>query len=178
MKHTDFNSAKNQEIKSQFIQKEVYCNVNSMVEYILGRSHEDDKAPFSYDDISNLMYYPETILPSGKRFEGGAEDDKKTFIQKLQDVHDESEDIELRTHIQSDIDFLENLDSEYRDVFEWWVVSSWFAEELKKQGEVIIEGENIWGRSTTGQAILLDSVVSLICEGIEILDGMKNSWAK
>ena len=52
------------------------------------------------------------------------------------------------------------------DVLEWWLVDSWLAERLQQQGEVVIEeyGCYWWGRSTSGQAIYLDSVIQSICE--------------
>lgn len=47
------------------------------------------------------------------------------------------------------------------EVYEYWVVTSWFAEKLKAQGELVVEFLDlvIWGRQTTGQAIYLDSVI-------------------
>ena len=60
----------------------------------------------------------------------------------------------------------EYLDSFVDDILEWWLVDSWLAERLKQQGEVVIEeyGCYWWGRSTSGQAIYLDSVIQSICE--------------
>ena len=66
-----------------------------------------------------------------------------------------------------------------REVFEHWIVSSWFAGKLKEQGESVGElfGLTIWGRTTTGQAIAMDSVIQQIAANMEILDGQRNSWA-
>jgi len=50
----DFDSSVNQRIKDKFIQREVFANVNTMVEYIIGKGYEDPEAPFSMDDIINL----------------------------------------------------------------------------------------------------------------------------
>ena len=65
-----------------------------------------------------------------------------------------------------------------QEVFEWWMVSSYLCEKLKEKGCPIIEYENIWGRTTTGQAILLDYVITEICSEMEILQGQKYSWEK
>ena len=65
-----------------------------------------------------------------------------------------------------------------QEVFEWWMVSSYLCEKLKEKGCPIIEYENIWGRTTTGQAILLDYVITEICAEMEILQGQKYSWEK
>ena len=49
-----------------------------------------------------------------------------------------------------------------QEIFEWWVVSDWLAKKLEERGEPILEyGQTTWwGRCTTGQAILLDGVIT------------------
>lgn len=68
--------------------------------------------------------------------------------------------------MQANLISFEYLDSFVDDILEWWLVDSWLAEQLKQQGEVVIEeyGCYWWGRSTSGQAIYLDSVIQSICE--------------
>jgi hypothetical protein len=52
------------------------------------------------------------------------------------------------------------------DVLEWWLVTSHMARWLKAQDEVIIEdlGCCWWGRTTSGQAIYIDGVISDIAK--------------
>ena len=47
------------------------------------------------------------------------------------------------------------------EVYEWWAVSSWLADKLRARGEIVIDYgcPTVWGRQTTGQAILLDGVI-------------------
>ena len=47
------------------------------------------------------------------------------------------------------------------EVFEYWVVTSWFAEKLKAHGELVTEFFDlvIWGRQTTGQLTSADAVI-------------------
>ena len=68
--------------------------------------------------------------------------------------------------MQANLISFEYPDSFVDDVLEWWLVDSWLAERLQQQGEVVIEeyGCYWWGRSTSGQAIYLDSVIQSICE--------------
>lgn len=76
------------------------------------------------------------------------------------------------------IDLITN-DDEYREVaqeydiepythevYEHCVVDSWFAERLRESGEIVFDfcDFTIWGRCTTGQAILLDYVVQQIAK--------------
>ena len=69
-------------------------------------------------------------------------------------------------------------ESEMQEVFQWFIVSEYLANKLSEKGEPIIRDENIWGRGTCGQAILLDYVITEICAEMEILQGQKNSWEK
>jgi hypothetical protein len=57
-------------------------------------------------------------------------------------------------------------DEEYKEVLEWWLVSSWLCNKLNSKGEVIISNEygNWWGRTTSGQAIKFDEIIVEIFE--------------
>jgi hypothetical protein len=65
-----------------------------------------------------------------------------------------------------------------QEILEYWTVNSWFGQQLSKHGEPILNLGTcyIWGRTTSGQAIMLDSVVSDICYNLEILEGQQNEW--
>jgi hypothetical protein len=71
-------------------------------------------------------------------------------------------------------------DDHGREAYEHWIVTPWFADKLKEKGEIVGELFNwhIWGRCTTGQAILLDGVIQQIASDMEILPGQKNDWSK
>lgn len=162
----NYNSSKNQDIKRKFVDREVFACVTSMVEYILGKSYEDNDTPFSYEDVEN--YYapvcPEchgTDITESVIEEG--EDDETIYKCEYCDkVLTEGE-----------------LDSEPQEVYEWWIVSGWLADKLRAKGEVIIDDyTSIWGRTCTGQAILLDGVISEICAEMGILEGQAHDWSK
>lgn len=181
----DHNSSVNQRIKEKFVGQHVYANVTMMASFILKQSFETSEAPFSEDDIENYFSYPEF---HGKQasFDGGSDEDRKQEIQNLQDrlddLNDEERqdqpDPEIIAELEADIESLEQLDTETAEIFEWWIVSSYLLSRLKDEGECVIDGyPNLWGRCSTGQAILLDGVISRICEGMGILDGQPNSWA-
>ena len=53
-------------------------------------------------------------------------------------------------------------DEDYPDeALEHWLVSNWLAERLREEGEMVIDFMDltIWGRTTSGQAIYIDSVI-------------------
>ena len=53
-------------------------------------------------------------------------------------------------------------DEDYpEEALEHWLVSDWLGKRLLEQGEMVIDfmGLTIWGRTTSGQAICIDSVI-------------------
>lgn len=57
-----------------------------------------------------------------------------------------------------------NIDPEWVEVYEHWVVSDWLASKLKEHDEVVADVGNltVWGRCTTGQMISMDGVIGKI----------------
>lgn len=60
----------------------------------------------------------------------------------------------------------DSLYGEWYEVQEWWLVTTWLAERLRDEGEIVIEdcGCRWWGRQCSGQAIYMDGVIREICE--------------
>ena len=156
----DGNSSVNQEIKGRFVAREVLACFSYEMEAVLEASaNQTSKAKYplpSFDDIENL--YQNTCGYCGEAFDNNI---------------DICPDCEKNGHI-------EELEQQPQEVFEWRIVTSWFYEKLKARGCVVLEWGNnhYWGRCTTGQAILLDGIITDICKEMEILDGQVNSWAK
>lgn len=187
----DGNSSKNQAIKGLFIERELYCNVNSLVEFVLNNQEGNDP-PFSIDDIENFYSLPEwsgKVLGEDLYFGGGSEDDRNIFLEEFDRMNEESEelfaagDISEVTHernlktISDSRDQVEALETEPAEIYEWYKVSGWLCEKLKEQGQPVISIDNIWGRTCTGQAVLLDGVITRICAGMGILEGQENEWS-
>lgn len=180
------NTSANQGIKRQFIEREVYCSVNSLVEYCLKHGYEDSESPVNLDDIENYYAYPEYYGEYAK-FSGGTEEQRDAEIERLRDLQneydkDEPTDEEERIYdlIRDEISELEALESQPQDIYEWWAVSPSLYEQLKEQNECVVDAGScyVWGRGTSGQAILLDHVITVICAEMEILEGQQYSWAK
>ncbi len=188
VKRIDFNSTENQRIKGDFVGREVYCNVNQMAEYILQKSFEDSDAPFTYEEL-NLERYSYTghyiafdDLTYSQKEE--AQEELQELINKLEDFEEfEVEECNYNylttgkyvsdqlEEIQDELSEIEDLDSDYIEIYEWWAVSQWLAEKLEEKGEIIAYAGRtcIWGRRTTGQAILLDYIISEICNDLDLL---------
>lgn len=169
------NSTRNQKIKGEFVQREIFGNVNEIVEFSLRKSQEGDQdAPVQFDEIENMFVFPEY---RGKyaQFRGGSEEMKQEEIDRLEEL---LEEVDEETALQDEIKELEDLEDEVQEIFEWWMVSSMLYNDLKGQGEPVVSdgSNNYWGRTTTGQAIMLDGVISQICENLQILEGQEREW--
>jgi len=76
--------------------------------------------------------------------------------------------------LEEDSNYLEVLSKEgeeYEDaileIFEWYLVTPWLANRLKEKGEVVLDSGSMdfwWGRTTTGQSVIVDEVIQEIAE--------------
>ena len=65
---------------------------------------------------------------------------------------------------------INGIDPEQNEAYEHWIVSKWLAEKLAAKGEMIsqdIFGLTVWGRTCTGQAIMLDRVIAEIYQEMQ-----------
>ena len=73
-----------------------------------------------------------------------------------------------------------DLEHEPAEPYEWWAVDSWFAERLEDRGCVVLDDVfgvgPVWGRETTGQAIMMDGVVRDIVTATGW--GAHNDWGQ
>jgi hypothetical protein len=181
----DYNSIRNQEIKGKFISIHIYACVTNIVEFILKVGPEHHGAPFSIDELNDLSYYEDS---KGNTYSEDEKDHTLTHLkdeleaiqEQLEDAPEDKELLSMRDSFEDAIDELESADLQYLDIYEWWIVSPFLARKLEEESQPILtDGFNhYWGRCTTGQAILLDAVISRICSSMEIMDGQKNAWVK
>ena len=73
-------------------------------------------------------------------------------------------------YIDEDTSYDLACDDEENEVLEYWHVTSWLARQLEKEGEkvVLLEDLNliVWCRTTSGQAISMDSCLETITERV------------
>jgi len=148
----------------QFVRNEVHCNVSQFVEFVLKNEHADPQnAPLSLEDFENLETYPEYF---GKhvRFPGGTYEQLKAEYERVEDMQGP-----FQSAKEDELDELEKLDPEPQEIFEYWLISSRLAEDLRDKGEpvAILSGLHVWGRTCTGQAISMDPVISEIYQELK-----------
>jgi len=197
----DYNSAQNQNICRRFVEQNVYACFSYEMDILLSAGANGvDNCP-DISDIENLY----TFYINGKRMDS---DEKDEHIENLRDrgaqieetvcnltgesdpsvinpeCFDDPEELadlisEWESHGES-IEKAEETEEEPAEIYEWWAVSRYLADQLRGYNECILEfGNNTyWGRQTTGQAIYIDGVITSIAEDMEILEGQANSWAQ
>lgn len=170
----DYNSATNQKIKGELVNRDVLMRANITIKTLLESSDTG-----LLDDIGDL----DVLRPEFKNWfwESDAYYNNSDEFKKF-DEYTEEEREELTTELENsgrfDDEYYSDTDAE--GAYEYWFVTEWLADKLKENGETIIDGldQMVWCRRTTGQAILLDYVISKIAEGMEILEGQANDWSR
>lgn len=164
----DYNSSENQEIKRKFVEKNVLACASSLIYQLEQDGHYADeimefslKYEIREDDLKAdlLKDYKEEL----KEYL----EDTFTEETKLEDL-DSEELKELADYLNIIDDYTESVEA-----YEHWIVNNWLAGKLEKLGELITYdflGLTIWGRACTGQAILLDWVISKICDDLGMLE--------
>ncbi|WP_010137580.1 hypothetical protein [Oceanicola sp. S124] len=110
-----------------------------------------------------LPDYESAALDEGWKRAAGADTDptKPRPVVWIHEDHDEEADTAEEACELSEIEPYD------REVFEHWIVTDWLADKLEARGEKVdkdFAGLTIWARTTTGQAIAMDEVISSICE--------------
>lgn len=177
----DTNSIPNQRIKERFVCNNVSACVTDMVSDLIRYSltYGEDEWVNGFDNI----YYDSCLNCNGCSKEATEKDipaideycREKNLVYTPNDLKDwyVCEDCgEVYPREESEATLVE--------VLEYYIVSDFLGRRLRERGEVIMErpGGWIWGRQISGQAILLDSVISDICMEMEILEGQSHCWEK
>lgn len=171
-KKIDYNSNVNQEIKGKFVNREVIHLASSLV-YELAKKAEEfpDYQDDLYGAFEGIPDYEEAATQNGWT----QKKDGSFYHKENKETSDTENWQELCA--EQDIDAYEYAP----EIFEHWIISDYLADKLENHGHKVLRdffGMTIWCRPTTGQAILLDGVISEICAEMEILEGQKNDWSK
>lgn len=162
------NNSKNQEIKRRLVNQHVIHNASMLI-------YELNKKEVFFEEISELFYKPDY----DQTFEDCTYDLDE---EEIKEICEEYGVETLEGLGKEDIEDYCNknaIDIVYYEPFEFWIVSDYLAKRLEDKQQIVGEflGFTIWGRLTTGQAILLDGVISEIAEDMKILEGMENEWS-
>ncbi len=171
-KNIDYNSVENQEIKRKFVDREViYCASALVYELAQKAEHFTDYEDDLYGAYQGIPDYEEAAKQNG-----WAQKKDGSFYHK-EKKGKSSADTWASLCDEQNID----TDEYAPEIYEHWIVSDYLADKLENHEHKVLRdffGMTIWCRPTTGQAILLDGVISSICAEMEILKGQANDWSK
>ena len=175
-KKIEHDSVINQEIKGKFVAREVLACFSYEMEAVLRAGTGDKEYPLpTYEDIQNAYTF---CCPNCGAEEINSQDfERPEYLNQPENTSEE----EIRYGCEScGHKWNEEPESEPQEILEWWIVTEWLAKKLLAHNEPILEWGNnwYWGRTCSGQAILLDGVISEIAEEMEILEGQKYDWSK
>ena len=169
----------NQRVLNKLVGREVIQNVSYLVDHFMKNPEALQGSDYSYDDLLEIAQVPdyETSIQNWMHDIDKSELEEFCQDNDIDDLNEYIEDIGGEEFCQdNDIEIV------YREVLEHWVVTDYFGRKLQEHGEAVMELFNltIWGRTTSGQAILLDRVIEDIGEEMEILEGQTNHkyWLK
>lgn len=196
----------NQEILRQLVNREVvYCASCMMQALLEAAAERGEIGGYAYEELLEVC---ERRSDNAKRIEEleGHIEELEILIEERDELIEERDELDgdpaqsqyelarIATQLDDinvDIDRLGNLDElqqelddleneEPEDVFEHWIVTPFFARKLQEQGEAVAEifDFHIWGRTTTGQAIYMDSVIERVAQDMEILKGQRHDWSQ
>lgn len=152
------DSAANQKIRAEFVAREVMANITDFGEHLfnefLGHPYA---APTDFEN--HEFYMCPFCCVKFTRTEAKYKDGNgKTLFYRC-------------PHCHGDMDELP--DVEYADYAEIYIVSEFLGRNLMLRGECVLPRSLgwIWLRQGSGQAISMDSVISDICEDLNLLTG-------
>ena len=192
----DYNSEINQEIKREFVQKEVFVNITSLANCEINRVYngegselidEEDLYKTVYNLDTPLFYLEELTAKETDELTSELSEDLKT-VQKFDNL-ESIKGLKCEHVINNLIAYesisdlmgvisesLENIketpgDSIPLEYYEVFAVSDYLANKLIEKGETVLDFGNLWGwcRSVFGQSVHLDNVISVICEDLGLL---------
>lgn len=158
-----------QQVAHEMLNAHPIENMSMIMDYILSKSWDDPDTPYAWDsDVQNLRPDVDSmdIEECEEWIKDNMGDGEGPQREEYMGEDEDEEDPEL-----DEDGYLEALQEYIRDnaedaeVFEWYSVDSWLVNQLEQRGEVVIDGFNaFWGRTCTGQSVVLDCVIQDIAE--------------
>ena len=145
---------------SDFVDREVYANVSTLI-HKLAQDYEDEHS----DDILSVCVQDD--------WQTAAEDAGWSAFTDEFGANCYRDESDGQTFACANWQSLcENFDIDpyVIEALEHWIVSNWLANKLEAAGEMVssdIYGLTVWGRRTSGQAILIDEVICDIYDSLK-----------
>lgn len=141
----------------------IFFNYNQT--WLVEEMFKQDKVNNMINDLYNYFTYSYTL--STGHFEttetglNAKAKEIRTQIAKLKKEFVGWQKEKLISELEQDIIVLENPTITEKDIYEWYLIPYWLAQELLLRNEVVLKYHACcwWGRSTIGQLIMEDKVI-------------------
>lgn len=167
------------EIAERLVRNEVIYCISALM-YAINHSQEAQTGlEISFEDLQAVNESIDFEQAAWDHIDGMDRDDLLQYLEDrdCMDAGDDVPDDELRAKAKREAsaqgfnEFCDDHDvdiSRYTsEVYEHWIVSDWLAGRLAEKGEAVSKdliGLTVWGRTTTGQSISMDSVILSIAK--------------
>lgn len=151
---------------SDLVNREVLTGINELMQ-ALQQSEDIIQGDYS-EELINIRGSENYEEPALYEIENADDSQLAEYIeyaevetkQELLTFIDDSEPQDFCNHFE--------IEPHQIETYEFWVVSDYFGRKLSERGENVQEilGLTVWGRTTTGQAISMDSVICDIYDDI------------
>ena len=158
---TDSRSFNNDQVLNKsklLVSNHVFSNITLYIDYIIKSSYELPDAPVMYEDLYPYSTYYSSLLDTNYT-QSELTHLIETYEDELQTATSQVKRNEVNAVLEELSSLLEEGTPDYPEVYEWYIVSPYLANQLKNQGEIIIN-DTLWGRQSTGQAIYLDGCIT------------------
>ena len=192
--NTDKDDAiKNQRILEHFVDKEVICNISGIVDHFLKNPEMISNGEVDWDEIFELSRAIDWEEAVDSFVDDCTKADIETLAKDKLEIMDMWEEMENTNQIEETrekvrreilnlpIDEVKEIlreapmmewDEHTREVLEFWIVTPGMADDLEQKGESVMHdffGHHVWGRTTSGQSIILDNVIRQIGKELGII---------
>lgn len=167
------NTEPTQEQLSEFVGREVITCASQLISQSFHADNEHNQNEYQEEIITLSSNDDWNSAAREHIYYGMCESELNDYLEEQHDligiVTNNTEELKdlVYKHIEDDEEFCQefNLDPHQNEVLEHWIVSQWLGAKLEAQGESVVYncfGFTIWGRTCSGQAIMLDGVISTI----------------
>lgn len=171
MDYSIFNNMENHRILQNFTQKHFLLNQTKLVERLENAFSDEINKENNQINHSEEIEKLEGII---ELFESKVEDlEERRKDQKLSKAFKKLKDFIIKKEEEKEA--LESENGDFKDVFEWWLVSDFLMDKLKEKNQIYITFEDdIWyGRQQTGQVMYSDSIIKEIAYELGIFYGQE-----
>ncbi len=165
----DINEKEVRETASRIVRQEVCSCVSSLVSTLANKFNFD----IPKGELHNLVEQAQELSYGNYDYEESAIQDGWTgpFEDEDGTAYFKNEKTEERTFADDweELCSIERIEPFQFEVFEHWIVSNWLGRKLESHGEKVdfdFAGLVVWVRTTTGQRISADYVITKIAEAI------------